>query len=92
MAPIYHMYLTGKILGKAIPMKFIMTKCTLGRKVSGEVSLMDMGNGFSFVKFSNEVEDNRVDKGDRGSLVVKFSAVNQKDFDPIKEPLPSALL
>lgn len=27
MAPFYHMYLIGKILGETIPIKFVMAKC-----------------------------------------------------------------
>lgn len=42
MAPFYHLYLVGKILGEDILIKFIMVKCTAEWQVVGEVSFVDM--------------------------------------------------
>lgn len=57
------------------------------------IKFCDMGNGFSLVKFANEVDCNKVFEGQPwfvGSQVYSLPRW-KKDFDPIKEKLLSAL-
>lgn len=78
MSPFCHLYLIGEVLGKVVPIKFIMAKYSVewqvvhqfilakysvGWQVIGEVSFNDMGSGFCLVKFTNEVDRNRVFDG-----------------------------
>lgn len=63
MAPFYHMYLICKLLGEATPIKFIVAKCIFEGKVTSEANFLEMGNGFTLVMFSNEVNCNRIFEG-----------------------------
>lgn len=83
------MYLIGKTSREAIPIKLTMMKCTLEWKVSGEVSFVDMGNGFTLVKFSNEVDCNRVYEGQSWLVGGQVFSLRRwkKELHPVKEPL-----
>lgn len=56
-------YLVGKLLGESMPLKTILSKCLSDCKVTGEVNVVDMGNGFTFVKFTNSIDCTRFLKG-----------------------------
>lgn len=45
-------YLIGKILGESMSLKYILSKCVSDWHLTDEVSIADMGNGFSVVKFT----------------------------------------
>lgn len=60
MTLFYRNYLVDKVLREAIPVEFISAKCSLDWKVSSEVSFIDMGNGSTFMKFTNEIDCNRI--------------------------------
>lgn len=71
-----------------------MVKCNLEWKVSSEVSFEDMRNGLTLDKFSNEVDCNRVFEGPLWFMGGQLFSLQKwkKEFDPVKEPLLSALL
>lgn len=63
-------------------------------QIKSEVSIVDMGNGFTLVKFSNAVDCNKVFEGQpwfvEGQI---YSSQRWKpNFDPVKENLHSVLL
>lgn len=89
MSLFYHLYLIGKILGEPIPIKFIMTKCSVGWHVAGEVSFVDMGNGFSLVKLTNELDCNRVFESPPWFVEGQVYCLQRwkKDFDHVTEKL-----
>lgn len=63
-------------------------------EVSGKVSFVDMGNGFTLFKFTNEVDCNRIFYGQPwlvGGQVFSLQR-RKKDFDLVKEQLLPALL
>lgn len=43
MSTFQQLYLIGKVLGEAIPIKLIASKCLLDWQVVGEVNIVDMG-------------------------------------------------
>lgn len=47
------LYLIGKILGESMPLKAILSNCMNNSKFAREGSMVDMGNGFTLVKFTN---------------------------------------
>lgn len=44
------------VLGQSTPLKLILSKCISDWKLTGEVNILDMGNGFSSVKFTNALD------------------------------------
>lgn len=72
MSPLYHINLIGKVLGEAVPIKSIMAKCWVEWEDAKEVSFINMGNGVSLAKFTNEVDCNKVLMVNLGLLEVKF--------------------
>lgn len=53
-----NLFLIGKLLGESVPLKTIASKTRADRIPSGEIKYMDMGNGFSLIKFANEMDCN----------------------------------
>lgn len=41
------LYLIDKILGESMPLKAMISKCVIDSRLTSEVSIVDMGNGFS---------------------------------------------
>lgn len=42
-----------------MPLKMIMSKCVMDWQIFDEVSIVEMGNGFSLVKSTNAIDFNR---------------------------------
>lgn len=55
----YSLCLIGKISSEAI-LILLRGKCIVEWQVAGDVSFMDMRNGFSLIKFPNPVDGNRI--------------------------------
>lgn len=61
------LYLIGKIMGVTIPLKTTMIKATVEWKVIGDVSIVDKGNGYSLVKYTNAINCTRIPEIKLGS-------------------------
>lgn len=57
------LFLFVKMLGEVVPIKLIISKCSLKRQITREENFVDIGNGYSLVKFTNQVYCNRVFEG-----------------------------
>lgn len=57
------LYLIGKVLCESMFSKLIISKCILDWQLIGEVNIVNMGIGFSLVKFTNALDCNRVLEG-----------------------------
>lgn len=71
MSTFQQLYLIGKVLGEAIPIKLIASKCLLDRQVVGEVNIVDMGNGFNLLNSLTKLTVIVFWKDNPGFLVVK---------------------
>lgn len=93
MTPFYKMFLIAKYY-EATPIKFIMVKCNLEWKVAGEVNIMDIGNGFTLIKFSNEIDCNNFFEGQPRFVSRQVCSLQRwkKVFDPVEEPITLVLL
>lgn len=60
MSAFEQLYLISKILVEALPLELLTFKCLLEWKPSGDVSIVDMGNGFRVIKFSSVMDRNKV--------------------------------
>lgn len=54
------LYLIGKILGESLSLKLITSKCLFRWELSDEATIIDMGDDFTLVKFSNVMNCNKV--------------------------------
>lgn len=88
MSTIQQLCLIDKVLREGILIKIIISKCMMEWQLEEEVSIVDMGNSFSLIKFINENDCNRVYEG-QPWLVYKDG---KKDSDLVKESLHSAHL
>lgn len=88
------LYLIGKILGESLPIKLITAKCVTEWKPSRDISIVDMSNGFSLVKFANAMDRNRVLQGQPWFIGGQIFCLQKwrKNFDPIKERRNTILL
>lgn len=71
MSTFQQLYLIGKVLGEAIPIKLIASKCLLDWQVVGEVNIVDMGNGFNLLNSLTKLTVIVLWKDNPGFLVVK---------------------
>lgn len=55
-----NLYLIRKMLAKSIPLKTIMSKNKSDWMPSGETKYVDMDNGFTLIKFANEMNCHHV--------------------------------
>lgn len=53
-----NLFLIGKIIGESLPVKTLASKTKADWLLTGEVRYVDMGNGFTLIKFSNEMDCN----------------------------------
>lgn len=59
--PIFEqLYLIDKILGETLPLKLVVFKCLTEWNPNGDVDMVDIGNGFYLIKFSNVMDRNSV--------------------------------
>lgn len=58
--------LRGKILGEALPLKLITSKSLSERKPSEDVSIVNIGNSFSLIKFSSVMDKTKFFKANCG--------------------------
>lgn len=65
------------MLGEAVPVKTFISKFSMELQVAGDVSFVDMGNGFSLVKFT--IDWAGFSKDNAGLSVAKFTM----NFSPI---------
>lgn len=63
MSTIQQLCLIDKVLREGILIKIIISKCMMEWQLEEEVSIVDMGNSFSLIKFINENDCNRVYEG-----------------------------
>lgn len=77
-----------------MPLKTILSKCLNVWKLSREVSIVDMGNRFTLVKFTNSIECNNVLDGQPWFVGEQFYSLQRRkpNFDMVKESLLSVLL
>lgn len=77
-----------------MPLKTILSKCLNVWKLSGEVSMVDMGNGFTLLKFTNAIDCNSVLDGQPWFMGGQIYSLQRwkPNFDPVKESLLSVLL
>lgn len=54
------LYLIDKILGETLPLKLVVFKCLTKWNPNGDVDMVDIGNGFYLIKFSNVMDRNSV--------------------------------
>lgn len=54
------LYLIDKILGETLPLKLVVFKCLTEWNPHGDVDMVDIGNGFYLIKFSNVMDRNSV--------------------------------
>lgn len=69
--------------------KLITSKCLTEWKPSGDVNLVDMGNDFYLIRFSNVSDCNIVLHGQPWFVEARFCAFKfeKKKFDPVKEKI-----
>lgn len=88
------LYLIGKILGESLSLKLITSKCLFRWELSDEATIIDMGDDFTLVKFSNVMNCNKVlqDQPWFWGGQIYCLQIWKKKISPIKEKLQTVLL
>lgn len=88
------LFLIGKILGESLHIKLIISKCSVEWKPSGDFNIVDLGNGFSPVKFANAMDRNRILQGQPWFVggQIYYLQPWKRHFAPIKEKLNTVML
>lgn len=89
IATFEQLYLISKILGEALPLKLVSSKCLTKWKLMDDVSLADMGNGFYLIKFFNILDRNTALHCQSWFVEGQIFRIQlwEKNFDPIKEKI-----
>lgn len=82
------------MIGESVPLKTLSSKTKADWLLTGEVIYVDMGNGFTLIKFSNEMDCNYAFFGQ--PWFVQEQILNLQrwrgDFDPFKECIKSIIV
>lgn len=87
------LYLIGDILGETLPHKLILSKCLSEWNPNGEMDMVDIGNSFYLIKFSNVIDRNVVLHSQPWFVGGQIFCLQvwRKNFDPIKEKIQFVL-